>query len=464
MLLGVHDQPVDSGTVGHVRRSGKAPDLVGSLELLGEVPDVVAWPGDHHEGDALTGEGACESLRDVGLSTGDDRDASVELHANILTDPAPTVLPVKALAVALVLLSALTGCGSPSGSGGAGDGRQPAQRVRNADLPTAKEVATIYPGIASREEYGHDPDPFAPKKPTCADDWRNSAPFTAGRWSNYQKSGGEDPYFTGGEGVGVDALSFASAQAAKTAFDSFTSYVDACRGHHSSGDGYDFTRRTLDLPTGFVGYLERFVVDMGTATPTHDESLVLMARRDEFLVMVRIQTDRTHPDQERALQLAKLARRVVGRAPEVPEPVPAGAVLHDYRAKPVFISNTGKASASLPDFSAGFRTFVTSMAAKVEKSVGGEYSIEDCTAGIDVLMYRTDGYAQLSEVSCFGDGASTGYLVAEVNGAWIVIDEPTGASNPGGNCAKLAKVRFPSSIVGSWCQDGSSGGREYPLG
>jgi len=361
---------------------------------------------------------------------------------------------VKWLSPVVVLVTVtLVGCGPIGGTDAPSDS---AQRVRLGDLPTAKEVATIYPGIVSRSEYSHDPDPFAKKHPGCSDDWRNSARFTAGRWSSYEGKGGQDPYFTGGEGVGVDLFSFASAKAAKAAVASFAKYVDACRGHHSSGDGYDFTRRNLKLPEGFLGYHEKFAVDMGTDEPTFEQSLCLLSGRDEFLVGVRIQTDIVDPDEKRALQLARLARRLVGRAPEVAEPVPDGAVMHDYRVNPVFVPMSGKASASWADLPPRFREFLRDEAAKVTPvEGGGEYVMEDCTTGMNVQMYRSDGYALLDEVNCVGDGASRHYLVAEVGRAWKVIHD---------DCAQLTKVHFPSSIVGAWCQDGSGKPHEYPLG
>jgi hypothetical protein len=355
--------------------------------------------------------------------------------------------------VVVLVAATLVGCGLV---GGKDAPPETAQRVRLGDLPTAKEVATIYPGIEYREDYSHERDPFARKHPRCVDDWRSSTPFTAGRWSNYQGKGHEDPFFTGGEGVGVDVFSFASAKAAKEAAASFTKYVDACRGHHSSGDGYDFTRRKLDLPDGYVGYHEKFVVDMDTAEPTFDESLYLLTSRDEFLVGVRIQTDTIEPNETRALELARLARRVVGRAPEGAEPVPDGAVLQDDRKKPVFVPMSGKASISWVDFPPRFREFLRDEAAKVKPvKGGGEYVIEDCTTGMNVQMYRTDGFALLDEVNCVGDGASRQYFVAAVDGAWKVIRE---------DCAHLTKVHFPSSIVGAWCRDGSGKPHEYPLG
>lgn len=363
--------------------------------------------------------------------------------------------------IVLVLVAVLGACGQTDRSTDVASGS--VQRVRTGDLPTAKEVATIYPGMAGRNVYGIDPDPFARAVPRCADDWRLSVPFTSGRWSGYTDKGGNDPFFTGGEGPTVDVFSFASPKAAAAAVATFTTYVDDCQGKGHGTSDYPFTRRKLDLPAGFIGFREQSRVDVGDGTEKRRD-LYLVASRDEFVVAVRIQTDGVEPNVKRALELARLARRVVGRAPEVVEPVPDGAILHDYRKKPLFVSTTGKASSSLADLSSSFRAFVRAKAAKVTKVTGGEYAMPNCTAGLDILMYRSDGFAQLSEVNCVGDGAPPGYLVAEVDGAWTVIDEVGGVHHPGGQCARLAKVHFPSSIVGSWCQDGSSEGREYPTG
>lgn len=364
---------------------------------------------------------------------------------------------------AVFVLAVLAACGPTDGSNDATPDR-PAQRVRTADLPTAKEVATVYPGLVDRVEYPLEHDPSASTKPSCVEDWRYAVPFTAGRWSSYQDESGDDPFFSGGEGPTVDVMSFASSDAATAAAKTFATFVDGCLGSGHGTKDYPFTRSKLDLPTGFVGYRETSEVDMGGEGTQERKDLLVVGSRAEFVVAVRIQTDGVEPSAKRALALARLARRVVGRAPEVTEPVPAGAVLHDYRDKPLFVSTTGKASAPLTDLSPSFRKFVRAEAAKVVKSVGGEYSVEDCTAGLDILMYRTDGFAQLGEANCMGDGAVPGNLVAEVDGTWKVIDDPAAMANPGGTCAKLAQVHFPSSIVGSWCQDGSSGGREYPLG
>jgi hypothetical protein len=369
---------------------------------------------------------------------------------------------VKTLPLVLVLVAALGACDLTDRSKDA-TSTGSVQRARTGDLPTAKEVATIYPGMAERDVYGIDRDPFAHKTPRCTDDWRLSVPFTSGRWSSYQDEGGNDPFFSGGEGPSVDVLSFASPAAATAAVATFSTYVDDCQGSGHGTSDYPFTRRKLDVPAGFVGFSEQSVVDVGDGTEDRKD-LHVVGSRDEFVVAVRIQTDGVEPNAKRALELARLARRVAGRAPEVPEPVPDGAVLHDYRKKPLFVSRTGKASSSLVDLSSSFRAFVRAKAATVTKVTGGEYAMPDCTSGMDILMYRTDGFAQLSEVTCVGDGAPPGYLVAEVDGAWTVIDEVGGGHHPGGQCARLSKAHFPSSIVGSWCQDGSSGGHEYPTG
>jgi len=367
---------------------------------------------------------------------------------------------VKRFPLVLVLLAVLGACDLADRSKDGASTRS-VQRARTADLPTAAEVASIYPGIEERDVYGMDSDPSADKTPACIDDWRLAVPFTSGRWSSYQREGGKDPFFSGGEGPSVDVMSFASVAAATAAVATFTKYVEGCLGSSHGTSDYPFTRRKLDLPAGFVGFRERSVVDVGGRNEDRKD-LYIVGGRDEFVVGVRIQTDGVEPNAKRALGLARLARRVVGRAPEVSEPVPPGAVLHDHRDKPLFVSTSGKSSAAFTDLPPDFRKFVRAKASKVEKSVGGEYTVDDCAAGIDVLMYRTDGFAQLGEVNCVGDGAAPGYLVAEVDGAWRVVDEGAAGRNPGGNCAKLAKARFPSSIAGSWCQDGTSDGHEYP--
>jgi hypothetical protein len=369
------------------------------------------------------------------------------------------------LVVVLVLLAALGACerGHKS-SDGTSD--QPVQRARTGDLPTANEVAAIYPGLESRDVSGFDPDPFARKVPRCTDDWRLAMPFTSGRWSSYLDKRGNDPFFSGGQSPTVDVFSFASSTTATEAVATLTTYVDKCRGERREDD-YRYTRKRLDLPPGFVGYREASEVPVSTdagVVADDRKDLVIVGQRDEFVVSVRIQTDGVEPSVQRALELTRLARRVAGRAPEVAEPVPAGAVLHDYRRKPLFVSTHGKASASLADLSPSFRAFVRAKAAQVTKITTGEYAMPDCTAGIDVMMYRTDGFAHLGEVNCLGDGPSPGYLVAEVRGAWRVIEEVGAVHDPGGNCARLTKARFPSSIVGSWCQDGSNDGHEYPTG
>lgn len=384
--------------------------------------------------------------------------------------------PGHVIALMVIVGLSVAGCGrSGSGapgrtSGGDTSGTQTStaaprasagHRVRTGDLPTLSEVAAIYAELrgGARDVYPLEAEEF--DETDCG--WAPPLAATSGRWASYD---GEDEqlYFSGGESVNVAVAGFDSVTDAKAAIDAFQAYVERCAGHHEQASDDQFTLKKFDLEDGLVGVGEFRITPNSITVTTESRSATILARAGALVVRVSLQKESEMPDLARGTRLAHLARDVAGRARQVPEPVPAGAKLSDLSDVSAFVSATGSMDPAVERLPEPFRDYVKAEAASLtQPSDDAEWVMEDCTVGLHVVAFRSDGFARLRGEDCIGDGPDIGFFAAQTDGTWAAVGEHYADGSGYGSCAALSAVQFPSSIAGSWCYAKDDAGRDYPL-
>ena len=177
--------------------------------------------------------------------------------------------------------------------------------VHRSDLPTARQVAHIYPALegGSRDVFrGRTVD--TPTKDCLA--YRSPIRAESGRWAGYRDADGDSIYFQGFADPTVFVYEFASRSKARDAFRILRKHYSQCEGTFEDAD-VSFRRDEIGVPAfGKARYAFRTrQEDFGISSVDHFVDIyVLHGRR---LVNTRAQADGFQPAKRQVVRLTGLA-------------------------------------------------------------------------------------------------------------------------------------------------------------
>lgn len=203
--------------------------------------------------------------------------------------------------LAALLLVALT-------SGAAGAAVDPDDKVAASELPTATQVAAVYPAFAggSREVLRN----RTPETPTrnCLG-YRTPIKATGGRWAFYLDADGEDLYWSGEETPAVFRYRMSTHAEARTAFRLVRRHHARCVGTFTDTDGSVVRRALVPVPDLAA---QQLAVRTFNRTPnvvttwSSSRTVDVWVRQGRDLVKTMVQAEEYRPNKARAVELTRI--------------------------------------------------------------------------------------------------------------------------------------------------------------
>jgi hypothetical protein len=209
------------------------------------------------------------------------------------------------LAVVCLLLVGFVSASTP----GSASEREPlVPRLSGKDLPTADEMATIYPELAGGTRYVSRTDRFDINGGRNCVDIRLIGQPRQGVWGSYYWAAGEDPYFQGGESASPFLHKFGSTRAAKQVMHRLRAYVRRCQGRHQA----EGTRGILDelvppaLGEETVGYQISWRYPNSVTGSSKRREVHVVVREGRRIVDVFLQAESFMPSLDNGVRVAQL--------------------------------------------------------------------------------------------------------------------------------------------------------------